>query len=143
MITSDRILTTKSSFNVLFAGRIGAVTAQFVNGSLEANVAVLLFVTSSCMIVGGAFVFCLPNDPSGSNLDDSVEETAEKESINKRSELLTPDLGPGDEIDIITSIDFYPVKTEISQKSLKENKRKQRNGSDKSYNVVPLSDLGQ
>ena len=95
------------------------------------------------MIVGGAFVFCLPNDPSGSNLDDSVEETAEKESINKRSELLTPDLGPGDEIDIITSIDFYPVKTEISQKSLKENKRKQRNGSDKSYNVVPLSDLGQ
>ena len=130
------------SYNVTFTGRIGAVTAQFVNGSLEANVAVLLFVTSSCMIVGGAFVFCLPNDPCGSDLDDSLEGAAEKESVNKRSELLTPDLGPGDEIDPIDT-DFYPTKTKNSQKNYNDKKRKQRNSSDKSYDVVPLSDQGQ
>lgn len=97
------------------------------------------------MIVGGAVVFCLPDDPSGSNLDDSIEETTEKDTVKKRSELLTPDIGPGEELGSIDSpmTNFYPAKTKISQKSLNENKRKQRNGSDKSYNVVPLSDQGQ
>lgn len=129
--------------HVTFTGRIGAVTAQFVNGSLETNVGVLLFVTSTCMIVGGAFVFCLPNDPSGSNLDDSLEESPG--NINKRSELLTPDLGPGEERDQLSpkSIEFYPSKPKISQKNPSEKKRKQKNGPDKTYNVVPLSDQGQ
>ena len=129
--------------NFMFTGRIGAVTAQFVNGSLEANVGVLLFVTSTCMIVGGAFVFCLPNDPSGSNLGDSIEESPG--NVNKRSELLTPDLGPEEERDQLSlkSTQFYPSKTKISQKNLSEKKIKQKNGPDKTYDVVPLSDQGQ
>jgi hypothetical protein len=138
IIASDRLLIMLL-FHVTFTGRIGAVTAQFVNGSLEANVGVLLFVTSTCMIVGGAFVFGLPNDPSGSNLDDSIEESPG--NINKRSELLTPDLGPGEERDQLSpkTSEFYPSKP----KNPSEKKRKQKNGPDKTYNVVPLSDQGQ
>lgn len=47
------------------AGRLGAISAQFVNGTLESNVAVLLFVTSSCMMVGGVAALFLPKDAVG------------------------------------------------------------------------------
>lgn len=43
-------------------GKIGAVAAQFVNGELEHRVPLLLFVTSSCMIVGAMACWCLPRE---------------------------------------------------------------------------------
>lgn len=42
------------------ANRIGAIAAQFINASLENNVPLLLFVTSSCCIVGSIASFVLP-----------------------------------------------------------------------------------
>lgn len=47
------------------AGRLGAISAQFVNGTLESNVAVLLFVTSSCMMIGGVAALFTPKDSVG------------------------------------------------------------------------------
>jgi len=46
-------------------GRLGAITAQFVNGSLEQNVTLLLLVTSGCMAIGGLFSWLLPHDCAG------------------------------------------------------------------------------
>jgi hypothetical protein len=54
------------------AGRIGAISAQFVNGSLESNVPLLLFVTSGCMILGGIGAKYTPRDSSGSSLVDHI-----------------------------------------------------------------------
>jgi len=50
------------------AGRLGAITAQFVNGQLEGNVPLLLLVTSVCMVVGGASSWLLDNDNTGTAL---------------------------------------------------------------------------
>jgi MFS family permease len=50
------------------AGRLGAICAQFVNGTLENNVAVLLFVTSSCMMIGGIAALFTPRDAVGNSL---------------------------------------------------------------------------
>ena len=47
-------------------GRLGAVSAQFVNGSLEKNIPVLLFVTSACTVLGGLAAWLLPQDTTGS-----------------------------------------------------------------------------
>ena len=63
-----------SAMGVLAAsGRIGAITAQFVNGSLEENVPVLLFVTSGCMIMGGIGAKYTPVDASGASLVDHID----------------------------------------------------------------------
>ncbi len=51
------------------SGRFGAIFAQFVNGSLENNISLLLFVTSGCMIIGGFGSFYLKNDNSGEILN--------------------------------------------------------------------------
>ena len=59
---------TTAMGTVAAAGRLGAISAQFVNGSLESNVAVLLFVTSSCMLVGGVAALFTPNDNVGHSL---------------------------------------------------------------------------
>jgi hypothetical protein len=48
------------------SGRLGAVSAQFVNGSLEENIPLLLFVTSACTVVGGLIAWLLPHDTTGS-----------------------------------------------------------------------------
>jgi MFS family permease len=56
------------------AGRIGAITAQFVNGSLESNVPLLLGVTSACMIIGGVSSFGLPSDNTGTELPDDADD---------------------------------------------------------------------
>lgn len=62
-----------SAMGVLAAsGRIGAISAQFVNGSLENNVPVLLFVTSGCMILGGIGAKYTPLDSSGASLIDHI-----------------------------------------------------------------------
>jgi nitrate/nitrite transporter NarK len=57
---------------VAAAGRIGAAVAMFVNGTLESNVAVLLFVTSGCMMVGGLASGYLRNDATKHALSDHV-----------------------------------------------------------------------
>lgn len=54
------------------SGRIGAVSAQFINGSLERNIPALIIVTSVCSIVGGAAAWLLPHDGTGTAL---VEES--------------------------------------------------------------------
>jgi MFS family permease len=48
------VASRSSVYAVLSAGgRVGAISAQFVNASLEKSVGVLLFVTTSCMLLGG------------------------------------------------------------------------------------------
>ena len=63
-----------SAMGVLAAsGRIGAISAQFVNGSLEENVPLLLFVTSGCMILGGVGAKYTPVDTAGTALVDHID----------------------------------------------------------------------
>lgn len=63
-----------SAMGVLAAsGRIGAISAQFVNGSLEDNVPLLLFVTSGCMILGGIGAKYTPVDTGGAALVDHID----------------------------------------------------------------------
>ena len=49
-------------------GRVGAITGQFVNGTLEKNVSLLFFVTSGCMLFGGLCGFLL--DESNGHIHD-------------------------------------------------------------------------
>lgn len=65
------------------SGRIGAISAQFVNGSLENNIPVLLFVTCGCTVAGGLIAGALSNDPSGVSLSFS-DNLTEKESEDER-----------------------------------------------------------
>jgi hypothetical protein len=55
------------------SGRLGAILAQFVNGSLEGNVPLLLMVTCGCMVIGGLVSWLLPDDHSGTRLEDQME----------------------------------------------------------------------
>ena len=67
-----------SAMGVLAAGgRLGAVTAQFVNGSLERNIPLLLFVTSACTIVGGLTAWLLPHDTAGTVLSEEEDDSDE------------------------------------------------------------------
>lgn len=50
---------------VAAAGRLGSIAAQFVNGSLEDNVLVLLMATSGLTLVGGVASLLLPRDTLG------------------------------------------------------------------------------
>lgn len=52
------------------AGRLGSIAAQFVNGSLEENVLVLLMVTSGFTLAGGVASLFLPRETLGVSLDD-------------------------------------------------------------------------
>lgn len=67
-----------SAMGILAAsGRIGAVCAQFINGSLERNIPALIVVTSVCSIVGGAAAWLLPHDGTGTALvEESVVQTS-------------------------------------------------------------------
>jgi hypothetical protein len=58
------------------SGRLGAVSAQFVNGSLEENIPLLLFVTSACTVVGGLIAWLLPHDTTGSAMAEVEGEVA-------------------------------------------------------------------
>lgn len=51
------------------AGRLGSIAAQFVNGSLEENVLVLLMVTSGFTLAGGVASLFLPRETLGVSLD--------------------------------------------------------------------------
>lgn len=61
---------------VAAAGRLGSIAAQFVNGSLEDNVLVLLMVTSGLTLVGGVASLLLPRDTLGVPLDDTPSHRA-------------------------------------------------------------------
>ncbi|CAM9866041.1 unnamed protein product [Pylaiella littoralis] len=61
---------------VAAAGRLGSIAAQFVNGSLEDNVLVLLMVTSGLTLVGGVASLLLPRDTLGVPLDDPPSHRA-------------------------------------------------------------------
>jgi len=58
------------------AGRLGAITAQFVNGSLESNVPLLLGVTSTCMVLGGVSSWLLESDNTGTLLSEDETRAA-------------------------------------------------------------------
>jgi hypothetical protein len=63
-----------SAMGVLAAsGRVGAISAQFVNGSLEDSVPLLLFVTSGCMVLGGVGAKFTPVDAAGASLTDLID----------------------------------------------------------------------
>eukprot|EP01038_Epipyxis_sp_PR26KG_P009256 gene9256-12471_t len=52
-----------SAMGILAAsGRLGAISAQFVNGSLEKNIPLLLFITGGCTMLGGLISWALPED---------------------------------------------------------------------------------
>jgi hypothetical protein len=53
-------------------GRLGAVSAQFINGSLEKNIPLLLFVTCACTVVGGLTAWLLPHDTAGSAMTEEI-----------------------------------------------------------------------
>lgn len=62
------------------SGRLGAVAGQFVNGTLEKNIPLLLFVTSACSIVGGVVAWALPKDPAGSSLGVEIDRQVSMDS---------------------------------------------------------------
>lgn len=64
------------------SGRLGAVAGQFVNGTLESNIPLLLFVTSACSIFGGLVSWFLPQDTAGTSLGNDIDR---KVSISSSS----------------------------------------------------------
>lgn len=62
------------------SGRIGAIAGQFVNGSLENNIPLLLFVTSACSIFGGCIAWLLPEDTAGKSLGVEIDRKASVDS---------------------------------------------------------------
>lgn len=96
-------------------GRIGAVAAQFVNGTLEKNVSLLLLVTSSCMIFGGTVVYFLPDDRSGHRLHDCPDAP---DKVDMRAEILTPEqcLGEDTSINPVLEFNFSPPLAQTGQK---------------------------
>lgn len=62
-------------------GRLGAIAAQFVNGSLETNVSLLLLITGACMISGGIASWILPHDVSGQEVIEEVDECSSYSKI--------------------------------------------------------------
>lgn len=56
------------------AGRLGSIAAQFVNGSLEDSVLLLLMVTSGLTLIGGFVALLLPRDTRGVSLDDPLPD---------------------------------------------------------------------
>lgn len=50
-------------------GRVGSISAQVVNGSLQAHVALLLAVTAATMLSGALAAFGLPTETSRTALD--------------------------------------------------------------------------
>lgn len=67
------------------SGRLGAVSAQFVNGSLEKNIPLLLFVTSACTVVGGLIAWLLPHDTVGSAMQEFESELTGEEPTRRSS----------------------------------------------------------
>lgn len=82
-----------SAMGVLAAGgRLGAMSAQFVNGSLEQNIPLLLFVTSACTVVGGLAAWLLPKDTAGRAMSDDASSVSEsfsnaKDVINVKEDM--------------------------------------------------------
>lgn len=79
------------------AGRIGSISAQFVDGGLQKNVPVLLAVTTVCMTAGGLMALLLSDDHDGitrnshdkigNNSDTSFENFDQTKMSNETSNL--------------------------------------------------------
>eukprot|EP01039_Chlorochromonas_danica_P002994 gene2994-3267_t len=68
------------------SGRIGAMAGQFVNGTLQHNIPLLLFVTTSCSLLGGGIAFALPHDSLGPLDEKIVLEEKDVGESGKESE---------------------------------------------------------
>lgn len=90
-----------SGMGILSASaRIGAIIAQFVNGSLEQHISALLLVTSACTFMGGICAWTLPNDSTGTALSEAggEVETVTDSNFGSRdtSASPTPRMGPNE-----------------------------------------------
>ena len=73
-----------SAMGILAAsGRLGAICGQFVNGSLENNIPVLLFVTCASTLVGGIASWGLQTDTANMALDDRDADDSSNEYDHK------------------------------------------------------------
>lgn len=73
-----------SAMGILAAsGRLGAICGQFVNGSLENNIPVLLFVTCASTLVGGIASWGLQTDTANMALDDRDADDISNEYDSK------------------------------------------------------------
>jgi MFS transporter, VNT family, synaptic vesicle glycoprotein 2 len=74
---------------VAASGRAGSIAAQFVNGSLEHNIPLLLLVTSGLMLLGAAVTLLLPVEMGGVELQEGGmkqrRSTAQRSSSNGAS----------------------------------------------------------
>ena len=112
----------------LFVGRLGAISAQFINGSLEKHVTSLLLVTSMCMIIGGSCAFFLPDDHTGH----ALKETADENKNDKRTGILTPEDNSTEPFQTNPINDFHIATTGgIKQTEFNRNQN---------YSVVALND---
>jgi hypothetical protein len=50
-------------------GRVGSIAAQFVNGGLQSDVPLLLFVTSATMLTGAIAACMIPNESAKTALN--------------------------------------------------------------------------
>ena len=78
-IVGDRLWAVRDIDNggIRGAKKLGGLmklSAQFVNGSLEGNVPLLLGVTCTSMVLGGLCSWLLDNDNTGTKLSDDVDE---------------------------------------------------------------------
>ena len=67
------------------SGRLGSISAQFVNGSLENNISLLLFVTSGCTFLGGIMSWQLPSDSTGTPLVENLESDNSSTHLQRSS----------------------------------------------------------
>lgn len=95
-------------------------------------------------MLGGVFALLLPVDRSGISLTDFTEELEKSDS---RRDILTPELCVGEGMDAINPILDYPFSTSSGLKSGKSqtsnNSNNQKTLSDRTYNVIPLSESHQ
>lgn len=78
------------------SGRLGAICGQFVNGALESNIPLLLFVTCGCSLLGGISAWALPNDTAGMSLDDGNGSEDESHPVDSISPSNSPPLSRHD-----------------------------------------------
>ena len=74
-------------------GRLGAISAQFVNATLERSIPLLLFVTSACMLTGGLAAYSLPVELVGTSMADTVHDTMPNvDPLSTDKRLLRPNM---------------------------------------------------
>lgn len=84
---------TSAMGSLAAAGRLGAICAEFVNGSLEANIPALLIVTSGCTVLGGLAAWLLPGEPLETSLL-GADGTASYEQLRTSSRASSREASP-------------------------------------------------